>query len=88
MTQASASPARPTPDDTPVFPPGRYGRRREPRRRRAWIRWAVPAVAIAIIGLITLKLYYQYGQDEFSPTILQYSNVTDTSITVKFRALW
>ncbi len=68
-----------------MFPPGRYGRRREPRRRRPWVNWTVGVLVVAIMGLITLKLYDQYGRDEFSPTVLQYTNVTDTSITVKFQ---
>jgi hypothetical protein len=66
-----------------MFPPGRYGRRRESRRQR---RWAVPvalAVTVALLALLTIKLYGQYGTDAYTPTVLSVSGITDSSVTVK-----
>jgi hypothetical protein len=83
VTQTSTDPA--TPDAGPMFPPGRYGRRRESAGRRR--RWAVPTVAlviVAVMALITVKLYVQYGRDAFSPNVIGSSNITDSSITVTF----
>lgn len=84
MTQTSAVPGDATPDTGPVFPPGRYGRRREATRRR----WAVPLlllVVVALMGLIAVKLFSQYGTAQYTPTVLALKNVTNSSITVTFR---
>jgi hypothetical protein len=66
-----------------VFPPGRYGRRREPRRR-AWLTRSVLVLVIALLGVIAVKLYVDYGKTDFTPTVLGYSNITSSSITVRF----
>jgi hypothetical protein len=36
------------------------------------------------MAVIAVKLYKQYGSEDFSPTVLRDSPVTDTSITVEF----
>jgi hypothetical protein len=67
-----------------MFPPGRYGRRREPSKRR---RWLVPVgilVGLAIMSLIAIKLYFEYGNDDISANVISSTNATDSSITVKF----
>jgi hypothetical protein len=82
--QTSPTPGSATPDGGAVFPPGRYGRRREGSRRR----WAMPVALVAVValmGLLAIKLYTQYGTEQYSPTVLSLSNVTNSSITVKFR---
>lgn len=84
VTQTSAVPGGATPGAGPVFPPGRYGRRREATRRR----WVLPAVLVAVVAvtaLLAIKLYTQYGSPQYSPTVLSLTNVTETSTTVKFR---
>ncbi|HEU0240631.1 MAG TPA: DUF4307 domain-containing protein [Micromonosporaceae bacterium] len=84
MTQTSPTPGSATPRDGVVFPPGRYGRRREPVRRR----WVLPLALVAVIaltGLVALKLYTQYGTQQFSPTVLSLTNVTNSTVTVTFR---
>ncbi len=66
-----------------MFPPGRYGRRREPRKRSWALRVAAGIGVVLMLG-IAFKLYQQYGKEDFSPTVLRYSNVTTSSITVTF----
>lgn len=84
MTQTSAVPGDATPGAGPVFPPGRYGRRREPTRRR-WVVPVVLAAVVAVMALLVVKLFTQYGSPQYSPTVLSLTNVTETSTTVKFR---
>jgi hypothetical protein len=69
-----------------MFPPGRYGRRRDPKARRP--RWVVPVIAIAVLAImggLTVKLYKQYGNPQYTPTVIKLTNVTDSSIDVTFR---
>jgi hypothetical protein len=74
-----------TPDGGSMFPPGRYGRRREsPVRRRRWVTPVVGLVIVAVMALIAVKLYFEYGSSDFTANVQGSTNVTDTSITVKF----
>jgi hypothetical protein len=70
-------------DEAPVFPPGRYGRRREPGRARR----IVPVVVLVLIVLGCLwlaeRLYAQYG-NLYQAQVTSVEQVTDTSVTVVF----
>jgi hypothetical protein len=73
-----------TPTSAPVFPPGRYGHRREPRRRRVWLI-AVLLVPVVLAGLwIAFTLFGKYGQPTFSPSAAVAVDATDTSVTARF----
>ncbi|HEV2088956.1 MAG TPA: DUF4307 domain-containing protein [Cryptosporangiaceae bacterium] len=70
---------------TPTFPPGRYGRRREPRRSP---RWAVPAIAgvVVLAGLaVAVGLYRQYSASVVRGQVTRYTVVSDAEIRVSFR---
>jgi Domain of unknown function (DUF4307) len=68
----------------PVFPPGRYGRRRAPRRRRM-LPWVLGAVlAVVTVGL-AVRLYGQYGDPTYDAQVLRYTEITDRQIVVEFR---
>jgi len=69
--------------DAPVFPPGRYGRRRAPRRARRW-RAAI-ALTLLVVGTLWLaqRLYGQYG-DPYQPHVTGVEKLTDSSVTVVF----
>jgi len=70
---------------TPVFPPGRYGRRREPGRRRPVLRALLVAVLLAAMGLVAAKLYTQYGDPDYQADVITYTGITDSRVVVDFR---
>ncbi|MEU8237768.1 DUF4307 domain-containing protein [Actinoplanes missouriensis] len=71
---------------TPVFPPGRYGRRREGNRSR-WVPiLAVALSAIVILGL-TVQLYRKFGEGNYDPQIIGWNDPTDTEMVIQFRVL-
>jgi Domain of unknown function (DUF4307) len=70
----------------PVFPAGRYGRRRDPRgRRRQQAFTVVAALLVTVVGvLIAVKLFRQYALPPYEVSNVVVSDVTDTSVTVSF----
>jgi hypothetical protein len=68
---------------TPVFPPGRYGRRRDGRRRPA-----VPIIAgllvLAVSLLLAVRLYDRFGDPTYEPQIVGWRDVTPASMTIEF----
>jgi hypothetical protein len=71
----------------PAFPPGRYGRRREPRRRRPWLVAVLAGlVVLASLGL-AYRLYRQYGDVAHVPRILSERERTDTHVTIRFEVV-
>ena len=69
---------------TAKYPPGRYGRRREPRPRRTWLVVLVAAVAAAAGLLVAVKLFQQYGPREYEPQVQRFYAISDDGITVDF----
>jgi Domain of unknown function (DUF4307) len=74
-----------TPGAAPVFPPGRYGRRRAPRRARWWVVAVVAAVAVVAGLALTLRLHQQYGAGAYDTELVRYTDVTDSQVVVHFR---
>lgn len=71
---------------TPVFPAGRYGRRRDPARRRR-ARWLTTAFALLVAAggaAIAVKLYQQYEQAPYAVENVAVGTVTDSSVSVSF----
>jgi Domain of unknown function (DUF4307) len=68
---------------TPVFPPGRYGRRRDGRRHLLAPIMAGVLVLAASVAL-TIRLYHQYGQTDYQGQIVGWSDVTDASVRIRF----
>lgn len=79
MTETHAT----TDSGTPVFPPGRYGRRREPRRRPWLVALLVAAVVAAGLAL-SVRLYQQYGDPAYDAQVVRYE-IADTQVKVEFR---
>ncbi len=74
-----------TPAGAPVFPPGRYGRRRERRRRRPWLT-AVLVAAVVVAGVvIAYQQYRLYGDPAYDAQVIRYTGITDTQVVVDFR---
>jgi hypothetical protein len=67
----------------PVFPPGRYGRRRDGRRHLA-VPIAALAVVIVVCLLISVRLYRQYGDPQYDSQIVRWTGVTATQMTIDF----
>src|SRR5688500_6271586 len=69
---------------TPVFPPGRYGRRRDGRRRLL-----LPALLAVVVGIaavfLVVRLYGQYGDPDYDAQIVGWADVTDKQLTIRFR---
>lgn len=67
----------------PVFPPGRYGRRRDGRRRVL-----LPAVLAVLVGVtavfLVIRLYGRYGDPDYDAQIVGWSDVTDKQLTIRF----
>ena len=67
-----------------AFPPGRYGRRRDPRRQARRLP-VVLAVAGALLGLLlTAVLYARHGNPPYRPTVVGYE-LTDGAATVRLK---
>lgn len=69
---------------TPLFPPGRYGRRREPRRARRWPVAALAALALVASLAVAVRLYQQYGDSTYEPHVTGITDLTGTGGTVEF----
>lgn len=69
----------------PVFPPGRYGRRRERRRRRPVLTALVGLALVAALSTIVVRLYQQYGGLEYDATVITYTEITDSQVLIDFR---
>ncbi|WP_232344047.1 DUF4307 domain-containing protein [Actinoplanes awajinensis] len=70
---------------TPVFPPGRYGRRRDGRRRKP-LTLIVAATLFGIVALgVTWSYYQKFGQTNYSPEIVGWNEPTDAEMVIKFR---
>ncbi|PRY28011.1 DUF4307 domain-containing protein [Pseudosporangium ferrugineum] len=67
----------------PVFPPGRYGRRRDGRRRLLGPVIVAAVVLVAAIAL-AVRLYSQYGDPNYDAQIVRWTGVTETRITIDF----
>lgn len=69
---------------TPVFPPGRYGRRRDGKRHVA-VPTLLAAVLITVLVLASVKLYRQYGDPTYDAQVIRYTGITDSRVTVDFQ---
>jgi hypothetical protein len=70
---------------TPVYPPGRYGRRRESGRRRS-LPLVLAAIVCGVVALGVSWAYYQkFGQTDYSPEIVGWNEPTDAEMVIKFR---
>src|SRR5690349_15194077 len=71
-----------TVSDQPIYPPGRYGRRRDPRPPRRG-RTVVVAVAGGLVGLLLALVMFDRYHARYQPRVLDYQ-LGDRSATVRF----
>ncbi|MDG4793236.1 DUF4307 domain-containing protein [Micromonospora sp. WMMD1082] len=69
----------------PVFPPGRYGRRRAPRRRRPVLAALLVVAVVATLTVVSVRLYRQYGDPAYDAQVISYGDITDSEVVIDFR---
>lgn len=67
-----------------MFPPGRYGRRRAPRRNRPWLVALLATVAVLAGMIVTVRLYTLYGDPTYDPKVITYTEATADGILIDF----
>ncbi len=68
---------------TPVFPAGRYGRRRDGRRRLAG---PIALGLIIVVGAVALlfRVWGTWGSHHYEAQIVRWTNVTESQMTIDF----
>ena len=74
-----------TPATAPVFPAGRYGRRRAPRTARRWVLPVLITLVVAAGVLVGARMYAQHGDPAYDAELIRYTGITDTAVVVDFR---
>lgn len=83
MQQVTETPAT-TSLARPIFPPGRYGRRRETKRTPRWVIVVAVAAVAGLTGLAGLNLFKAYGERDYSASVTAFADITDTQVVVTF----
>ncbi|MEU5549635.1 DUF4307 domain-containing protein [Micromonospora sp. NPDC047793] len=81
MTETHATSA----STAPVFPPGRYGRRRTPGRRRRLLTTLLVVTVLVALTAVSFRLYRQYGDPAYDAQVITYGEITDQQVVVNFR---
>ncbi|GAA2524804.1 DUF4307 domain-containing protein [Pilimelia columellifera] len=72
--------------NAPVFPAGRYGRRRQPDGRRHRAVLVVGAVvAVGAATAIGVRGYQLIGDPDFQPQTIAYEPLSDSAFSVRFQ---
>lgn len=83
MTETHAT----IPPGAPIFPPGRYGRRRTPGRRRPLLVGLLAVALAAVLSLVVLRLYTMYGDPTYDADVITYTGITDSQVVVDFQVI-
>ncbi|GAB3649706.1 DUF4307 domain-containing protein [Glycomyces tarimensis] len=73
----------PEPGDV-SFPPDRYGRRREPARRRPILAVVLTLAVVAAGAAVSWRLYEQYGHGEYTSNLLAFDDSVPGQVAVTF----
>jgi hypothetical protein len=74
-----------TTQTAPVFPPGRYGRRRAQRRHRPALVAGLALVTLVVGTLVSVRLYKNYGDPAYDAQVVTYTDISDAGLTLTFR---
>lgn len=61
-----------SPPAAPVFPAGRYGRRRTPRRHAKLVSGLAAVVVLGVTSWIGVRLYAAYGEGDYSSAVTRF----------------
>lgn len=68
----------------PIFPAGRYGRRREPRRNTRGLVLLLAAAGTLVGVLLAVVLYQRYGTPDYRPQVVNFQTAGD-HVTMRFQ---
>jgi uncharacterized protein DUF4307 len=68
---------------TPVFPPGRYGRRRAGKRPPV-VGIVVAVLVVAACVLLSVRLYHRFGQTDYQAQIVGWQEPSDQQTVIRF----
>ena len=68
----------------PVFPPGRYGRRRSGRRRSVLPIVVLVVVVVASL-LLAVRLFQRFGQTDYEAQIVGWSEPSAAELVIEFK---
>jgi hypothetical protein len=71
---------------TPVFPPGRYGRRRAGDRRFPLVPALLAVVGVLVGLLLAVRLYRVYGSQPYRGEIISIPETADDHVTLRIQA--
>jgi Domain of unknown function (DUF4307) len=71
----------------PTFPPGRYGRRRSPRKAP---RWVLPLLVVGVVAVglgLSWQMYRNYAADRITSQVTAFSIVSDSAVKLSFQVV-
>ena len=68
----------------PVFPPGRYGRRRD-GSRRTWPLIIAALIAALVATGLAVTFYDKFGQTDYTADIIGWNEPTPAELVIQFR---
>lgn len=83
-SRTTAPGASGAPTGADIFPPGRYGRRRAPRRTPRWLTALLVLAVLVAGGLVSVRLYTLYGDPRYDAKVITYTDITDNQIVIDF----
>jgi hypothetical protein len=70
-------------DDQPIFPPGRYGRRRTHRAATRPLVAVLAALLLVVLGYFGFRLYRAYGDQNYSAEVTRFTT-GDSAVDIEF----